>query len=188
MDMVNYRVAPEIPDTEKGGPYVPGYRPEIPRSLVLPRPDVLPAPPGAEATLPMAQLPRELRALAADAQKMVLALDAVIRARPLQTMEYPFQSWRVDRVTLTNTAVVWLDQFNPIVAGQQRFMPGRRAVILVNHNLAANVFIRHIDGGVAAQGGFIAAGGSITLPLGERCSVYATGVAATGMLSFYQFS
>lgn len=187
MDMVRYRVAPEIPDTEARGPFVPGYRPEAPRSLTLPRPDVLPAPPGAEATLPMEWLPAEVRGLAADAQKMVLALDALLRARPLQTMEYPFQAWRVDLVTLVNTAVVWLDQFNPVAAGQQRYMKGRRAVILVNHNLASNIFIRHIDGGVN-QGGFVAAGGSITLPLGERCCIYATGVAATGLVSFYQFS
>lgn len=184
----NRRVGYENPDTVRGGPFVPGYTPEAPRSLVLPRPVVLPRPPGAEATLPLSALPAEVAKLVPEMQQLVMALDSMLRARPLQTYEYPFQGWRVDRIALVNTAVTWLDQFNPVGAGQIRFLKGRRAVILVNHDLLNNVFIRHADAGVAGAGGYIAAGGSITLPLGEKCTVFATSVAATSTISFYQFN
>jgi len=187
MPLGNYRTGYE-PTLERGSPFVPAYAPEYPRSLVLPRPDEIQRPPGAEATLPLDQLPPAVAALVPDMQRLVMALDAALRARPLPIVEYPFQGWRVDRLALVNTAVTWLDEFQPVLGGQQRYLKGRRAIIIVNHDLTNAVYIRHADSAVAAQGGFLAAGGSITLPLGEKCTVFATAIAATSTVSFYQFN
>lgn len=182
----NYRVGFEAPWKHASSLRHPAEFPSNPRSLVTPAsyapahyaPGPPPIPESAKRSDPFAGLQPHVKELLEGLERLL--------ERPIVTQELPFPRWRVDQVTLTNTAITWLDQFLPAVAGAQRFLDGRRALIIVNHDTANHIFIRQADQAVAS-GGYIAAGGSISLPLGSRAKVFATASAASSLISFYQF-
>jgi hypothetical protein len=173
------------PEAEKGSLYLPAEPFPIPRTLVTPDtympPSVTPGPvptPAPKPARPWDDLPPDLK-------RLIFAFSRLLD-KPVITQENPFAEWRVDQVALVNTGSTWLDERTPIAAAQQRFFQGRRAVVIVNHDAANAVFIRHTEQTVAG-GGQIAAGGSITLPLAASAKVFGIAVAATSTISFYQF-
>lgn len=99
-----------------------------------------------------------------------------------RTREDSYDFWRVDSVTLVNTNSIWLDDL-----GAGRLLYGRRSIIIVNQDLANAVWISHTQQ-QAAGGGYIAAGGSITLPFSDRAKLFGRSVAASSVISFYQFA
>jgi hypothetical protein len=191
--MHGYRFKPEQGlETEKGSLYLPAQPLPIPRSLVSPAsyrpPSVTPGP--APMTVEeKTYTDPVLAGLQGELRKLVAAMRE-LQGRVYNTKEQPFSQWRVDQVALTNTAVVWLDQRNPASTAprNQRFLQGRRAVTIVNHDPANQVYIRHVDAALATSGGYIAAGGSISLPLGNSAKIFAIASAAASTVSFYQFA
>jgi hypothetical protein len=185
--VTNYRVGFEPPWTERGSLRHPADFPSQPRNLVTPAsrapahyaPGPPPIPEEVKRTERFAGFPPQVVTLLKGLEKLF--------QRPISTMERPFDRWRVDQVTLTNVTTTWMDQFMPAAAGQQRFLQGRRAVIIVNHDDTNNIWIRHADQALPA-GGYVAAEGSITLPLGESCKVFGQSAGATSLVSFYQFA
>lgn len=133
-------------------PAVPPTPTPFPRSLVMPGGRVPPMP--------------TVRARAAPA--------FAARTTALETREQPAKEWRADMFLLTPLNYQWLDSD---VLGF--FMPTRRSVTVINHDPNNGIWLRHTSQGVIL-GAFIAAGTSISLPLGPECRVYGQGVAALG--------
>lgn len=105
----------------------------------------------------------------------------------IRTKEETFDFWRVDSVALTNGVTTWLDERNPVNPANTRYLQGRRAVIITNQDTTNPVWIRHVGSGVL-QGGYVAAGGSISLPLGTRAQIFCQPTAVGSAVSFYQFA
>jgi hypothetical protein len=177
-------------EREKASLYLPARPLPIPRTLVTPDsyrpPSVTPGPVPVAPRQPKPVTPYD--GLPPDIAQMVRALNMIIRGKPLVTREEAFPSWRVDQINLVAATATWLDERNPQV-GAGRFLQGRRAIIIVNHDAANAIRIRHADAAVGAQGGQIAAGGSISLPLASAAKIWGQAVAAGGStISFYQFA
>ncbi len=185
----NYRVGVEPPWVERGSLFTTADTPQIPRTLRTSE-SLAPAmyAPGAQPITEENKKPIRIwegTGLPANLIPLVKILEKLV-AQLYRTREQPFRDWRVDTVALVNTGPIWLDQFGPQVAGTQRYMWNRRALIIVNQDNANAVWIRHTEQAVTT-GGFIAASGSIMLPMDSRAKFFAQSVAATSSVSFYQF-
>jgi len=178
-------------ETEKGSLYLPAQPLPMPRSLVSPEsyrpPSVTPGPRPMTAREKTYHDPL-LTNLTGQLRQMISAMRE-LHGRQVNTREIPFGQWRVDNITLNAANAIWLDERNPSsnAPRSQRYLQGRRAITIVNNDTVNNIFIRHVDGALATSGGYIAAGGSISLPLGNNAKIYALGVAAS-VISFYQFA
>jgi hypothetical protein len=185
----NLRFRPEGAETsEKQSLLLPAEGLPMPRTLVTPDTYMPPSvTPGPMPASPAERRPANLwDGLPPSVVPLVQALMRVF-SKPISTKEEPFDIWRADQIALTLAASTWLDERTPRVAGTQRFLQGRRAIIIVNHDPANPVRIRHTEQAVAL-GGEIAAGGSISLPISDKAAIFGQATAAGGsIISFYQF-
>jgi hypothetical protein len=191
--MHGYRFRPEDrAAADKGSLYLPVNRAPMPRSLVTPGSRMPPSvTPGPKPLTVREKTPHDplLDGLRGEVRNLVEAMRD-LQQRMYNTREKPFTMWRVDQITLDNVTAVWLDQRNPASNSpqQQRFLQGRRGVIIVNHDSQNQIYIRHVEGALATSGGYVAAEGSITLPLGPTAKIWALSSAASSLISFYQFA
>jgi hypothetical protein len=100
---------------------------------------------------------------------------------PTPTREEPATEWRADFFTVTPLGFTWLDDDT-----LGYFMPTRRLITVINHDPAVGIWLRNTSQGVIF-GAYIGPSGSISLPLGPLCKVYAQGINAAGSnLTFIQ--
>jgi hypothetical protein len=192
--MHGYRFKPEneFLEADKASLYLPAQPLPVPRTLVSPEsyrpPSVTPGPRPMSIEEKTYHDP-VLEGLTGQLRQMITAMRE-LHGRQVNTREIPFSQWRVDQVILVNTATTWLDERNPAstAPANQRYLQGRRALTIVNHDTTNHIFIRHVDAALGTSGGYIAAGGSISLPLGNSAKIWATASAATSTISFYQFA
>ena len=95
------------------------------------------------------------------------------------TRETPFDGWEAYAYVLGAVTPIRIDL--PL-------RRPRRAVLVTNSSLAANVWIGHSESVRVNSGLFIPPQGSVSIPLNENCRVFAIGSAAGIVTSICQFS